>query len=56
MKMETAKEDCISYDLGPSETYITFLKYVHKLTSVLLQSGSHPNPNRGAHPITPPAD
>ena len=36
MKMETAEENCISYDLEPSETYITFLKYAHKLTSDLL--------------------
>lgn len=36
MKMETAKENCISYDLECSEAYITFLKYVHKLTSDLL--------------------
>lgn len=33
--METAKENCIFYDLEPSEVYITFLKYVHELTSDL---------------------
>lgn len=35
--METAKKRCISYDLEPSETSSTFLKYVHKLTPDLLK-------------------
>lgn len=36
MKMETARESCISYDLEPSEISTTFLKYVHKQTPGLL--------------------
>lgn len=35
-KMEIAKENSTSYDLNPTEAYITFLKYMHELTVDLL--------------------